>query len=566
MPQKILKRKALHLNSSLTANAIITNKEVYGANHIVIEGAGSIIADTVMNGIFYPRDEVIALANRTKADIHAPSGHPVDEDGNFISAGHPMATQQNFIGAISNNYRMNGDRLVRDISINPEIANRFSDGKEIIRRIENEEDTDTSTGLLLQLEEKSGVGNDGEPFKFIARNMELDHDAILIKERGAATSLQGVGMFANAKGDEFTVDEYTINASIPAMNLSLAPNDFVWNESEALARIKEFTNSKDKPSSNFRRFFLNFDQSNVDSFDSYTNLFADVINGVPHAVKAPIEAVKNNVNATAYNERFVNNKDGVISKAWNVIKSIFMSNKDLSHSDIENKIHEKLNEGRTGDIRHLWPMEIFDTKFVYRSDNDTLFMQSYALVDDDVVFIGERTEVERVVEFKTVSNNNGDRIMREKVIKALNAANVNIEGLDDDAIFAKFESLNKQDDENLTEEEILKRKKEKGKGKKSEHNSLTLDDITAVVNAAIKPLQDKIDANTDKELDNLVEQVEKLDIGISKEAAKTMGVNSCKDVLAKNGVTAFNSSGGYTQHNNSEDGCSTLTLPTSVKE
>ncbi len=646
-----LKQKGLHLNSSLTANAIITNKEIYGADHIVIEGAGSIIADTVMNDIFYPKSEVIALANRTKSDLHAPSGHPVDEDGNFISASHPMATQQNFIGGISNNYRMNGDRLVRDIAINPEIANRFDDGKEIIRRIKEKEDTDTSTGLLLQLEEKSGIGNDGEPYKFIARNMELDHDAILLRERGAATSLQGVGMFANSKGDEFKVDEYTINASLPAMNLPLASSDHVWNESQALSRIKAFTNSEDKPSSNFRRFFLNFDQSNVDSFDSYTNLFADVIDGVPHAVKSPIEAATNSTSAQAYNKRFAGNKDGVFSKAWNVIKSFISNGKHgLSHNDIEDKIHKKLNEGRTDRMPHLWPFRFFETKFVYPGDNDTMLMQSFALVDDEVVFIGEPIEVEHVEDFIPVTNGgnmltngaklsarleslldkksggdseersnlidqmassagiardttlailagdidvppdnrlegfakalgvsfeslkslvpkeqtNGDRIMREKIIKALNAANVKIEDLDDDAIFAEFEKLgNKGDDKNLTEEEILKRKK--AKGKKSEHNGLTLEDVTTAVNAAIKPLQEQLAANANKELDTLVDQVKKLDIGINKDAAKLMGVNSCKDILAKNGVAAFNSAGGYIRHNNSEDGCSTLTLPSSDK-
>ena len=200
------KRKGLHLNSNLLANAVITNKSIYGADHIVVEGAGSIIADTVMNGIYYPRDEVEKLAANTTGDIHAPSGHPVDTAGNFISAGNPQAVHQNYVGAISTNYRMNGDRLVRDIAINPEIANQSVDGKEIIRRINAGEDTDTSTGLLLQLEEIKGIGNDGEPYDFIARNMELDHDALLLRERGAATRLQGVGMFANQLGDDFSID------------------------------------------------------------------------------------------------------------------------------------------------------------------------------------------------------------------------------------------------------------------------------------------------------------------------------------------------------------------------
>ncbi len=548
-----IKRKGLHLNSSLTANAVITNKQIYGANHIVVEGAGSIICDTVMNYIYYLTEEVVALAARTNGDIHAPSGHPEDEKGNFISAGHPMATQQNFIGGVCNNYRINGDRLVRDIAINPEIANRSTDGKEIIRRIDNNEDTDTSTGLLLSLEESEGIGKDGEPYKWIARNMELDHDAILLNERGAATSLQGVGMFANAKGDEFLVDEYTINASLPAMNLPLAPGDYVWNETEALARIKTFTNSTDKPSSNFRRFFFNFDQSKVESFDSYKNLFADIIDGVPHAVKSPVESVINNENAKKYNERFTGNSSGFINKTWEVIKSSFMGNRDLSHDEIDDKIHKKLNEGRSDNMRHLWPFRTFDTKFVYRSDNDTMLMQSFALVDGNIVFIGQPVEVEHVEDFIPVTNNkDGDSVMRTKILTALNAAKVKTEGLDDDALLAAYNKLGES----------------QGGGNESQNDDLktdgvmTLLDITKAVNAAVKPLQDQINANTEKELEEVAKKVGELDIGITEEAAKIMGVNACKSVLAKNGFTAFNSSGGYqNQHQNNSEALTSIDMP-----
>ena len=533
-----MKRKGLHLNSSLTRNAVITNKSIYGANHIVVEGAGSIIADTVMNRILYPRAEVEALAARTNGDIHAPSGHPQDDKGNFISAGHPMATQQNFIGGISNNYRMNGDRLVRDIAINPEIANRSDDGKEIIRRIDANEDTDTSTGLLLQLEETSGVGADGEEFDFIARNMELDHDAILLRERGAATTLQGVGMFANSKGDEFSIDEVTINESMIANNLPLAPNDHVWNESEAIERIKGFTNSKDKPSSNFRRFFLNFDRNRVDEFDAYTNAFADIIDGKPFAVKAPLQQATNNESAKAYLTRFATNKESVISRAWNAIKSVFSNKHELSHDQIQDKIFKKLNEGRADNQRHLWPVEVFSDNFIYHDESDKLFRQSYAMDGDDVVFIGERIEVERVIEYKTVTNlnNNGDRIMREKILAALNAANAKTDGLDDDALFAAYNGLTTKDD---------------GKGSQ---NGLTLDDVTAAVNTALKPLQDQLAVNANKELETVVAQVVALNKGIDEVAAKAMGLTACNAFLAANGTPAFNSNGRPVRQQNADNG------------
>lgn len=458
-----LKRKGLHLNSSLTSNAVITNKSIYGANHIVIEGAGSIVADTVMNGIFYPRDEVEALANRTTGDIHAPSSHPVDTSGNFISAGNPQAVHQNYIGAISTNYRMNGDRLVRDIAIDPEVANRSADGKEIIRRIEANEDTDTSTGLLLQLEEKSGVGNDGESFEFIARNMELDHDAILLRERGAATTLQGVGVFANQSGDDFSIDEVTINDSMIAGNLPLAPSDHVWNESAAIERIKEFTNSKDKPSSNFRRFFLNFDRKRVDEFEAYTNAFADIINGVPHAVKQPLQQATNNESAKTYLVRFTNN-NSIIDK----FKGLLAWAKNSGYNEAE----------------------------------------------------------------KQTFTNNGDSIMdRNNKIALLAGKGISVNAdISDDDLEALTEAINKKADP----APVVNAEQPTG---------LTLDQVTNAISTALKPLQDQLAANADKELDSVVEQVVSLNAGIDATAAKAMGLTACNAFLAANGKPAFNSHG-----------------------
>lgn len=578
-----LKRKALHLNSSLTTNTVITNKSIYGANHIVVEGAGSIICDTVMNDIYYMKEEVVALANRTNGDIHAPSGHPMDEKGNFISAGHPMATQQNFIGGISNNYRIKDDRLVRDIAINPEIANRSDDGKEIIRRIDNKEDSDTSTGLLLSLEEKSGIGNDGEPYKWIARNMELDHDAILLRERGAATSLQGVGMFANSKGDEFGVDEYTINSSMPAMNLPLAPSDHVWNESKALSRIKDFTNSTDKPSSNFRRFFLNFDQSNVDSFDSYTGLFADIIDGVPHAVKSPIESAVNNDNAEKYNQRFASNSSfknslsdrlnrlfaWALNKGYTDVKIQDDNYMITNGAKLSARLKSLLDEKSGGDNEKRSQL-IDDMASSAGISRDTIL--AILAEDIDIPPDNRLRGFAKVlgVSFESLKSlvpkleTNGDRIMRKRLIEALNAKNVKTEGLDDDAIFAAYNKLHK-DDEGLTEEEILKRKKKKDDDMKSKHNVLTIEDVTTAVNAAIKPLQKQLTANADKELNDLAKQVGDMKKGITEEVAKNMGVTACNNFLAANGLAVFNTGGGQYRHNNKSEGCSSLTLPTSAK-
>lgn len=557
MPKRLLQtRNKLTINKDRVSRKNFRDKE-----HIVISGVTHMIGDAVMNGILYLNKETVILCNSlNNRRIVMPSSHPTGDNGEFISASDPLALMSNFVGAFAFNFSMKDDLLISDVAIDPEVAKREKTGEQIINAIENGEPIDISTGFFLNIEESKGFGNDGEPFDFIASDLILDHVAFLPNETGAKNKFEGVGIHVNsavdANGNKLDTDVVDLfnNESSPAMQLPLAPNDFVWNESEALSRIKAFTNSTKKPSANFRKFFLNFDQSNVDSFDSYTNLFADIIDGVPHAVKSPLESAANNKSAQAYNERFDSQKNGTnnsIAKIWNVIKSVFKSNRDLSHDELDDKIHKKLNEGRTGDQRHLWPFKTFDTKFVYRTDSDTMLMQSFALVDNEVVFIGQPIEVEHVEDFIPVTNNNGDRIMREKILTALNAANVKTEGLDDDALLAAYNKLGEN---------------QGGGNDQSQNNDgLTLEDVTTAINAAVKlavdPLNEKLDANASKELDALVEQVEKLDIGINKEAAKLMGVNSCKDILAKNGHASFNTGSGYIQNDNNSDSLMDLEMP-----
>jgi len=565
MPKRLLQaRNTLTINKDR-----ISRKNVRDKEHIIISGVAHMIGDAVMNKIHYPMAETQSLSNSLgNKRVVMPSSHPLGDNGEFISASDPLALMSNFVGAFAFNFSIKDDRLISDVAIDPVFANTSANGKQIIDAINAGEAIDVSTAFYLNVEDVEGFGSDGEPFTGVASNLCLDHIAFLPNESGAKNKIEGIGLNTNSAidvdGNELDTDiaELFNNASTPAMSLPLAPKSFTWNESAALNRIKKFTNSETKPSTNFRKFFLNFDQTNVDSFGSYTGLFADIIDGVPHAVKSPIESAVNNDNAEKYNQRFAANKDGVLSKTWNVIKSLFTNDKhELSHDNISDKIREKLNEGRSDGDRHFWPIDVFDTYFVYRADGGTLFRQSYAMTDDEIVFIGERTEVERVVEYKKFTNDNGDRVMRKKLIQALNAAGVKTENLDDDAILTAYNKLHK-DDEGLTEEEILKRKKKK---KTVEPKSNSGDDkVLSAINSLgdrLDKMQSDINTNSDKELNELAKQVVNLDIGLTEDVAKVMGVNSCKDVLAKNGVAAFNTGGAQYQHNNQESDRLDMKMP-----
>lgn len=73
--------------------------------------------------------------------------------------------------------------------------------------------------------------------------------------------------------------------------LPLAPRDRAWDGTEAEKRIREFTNSVDAPSQDYRKYFMYFDGQNPDLFGSYKLLYADIINGEPHIIPRAVFAI-----------------------------------------------------------------------------------------------------------------------------------------------------------------------------------------------------------------------------------------------------------------------------------
>lgn len=187
-------RSTLHCNA-----AAIAEKEFEGVPHIIIQGAKHMIGDSVMNGILYPSESMRTLNSElTNADryVSAPVGHPII-NGNYGSAEDPRSLIRHSIGAFHYNWRVENDRLMSDTAINPEVAKMSEDGRELLRRINEEEDVDISTGFYLDGVFDKGVSANGEDYEMTANYLILDHSAILINEPGAKTSSEGVGLFAN---------------------------------------------------------------------------------------------------------------------------------------------------------------------------------------------------------------------------------------------------------------------------------------------------------------------------------------------------------------------------------
>ena len=509
---KVKRDLSVMINAKMSKT--ITKKEIYGAEHIVIENCGSIVSDSVMNGVLYPASELEKLASETVGHIHAPAGHPKNSDGNFISSGSTEGIHQGYIGAISFNYRMSGDRLVRDIAIDPEKAAQSEAGREVLKRIESEQDTDTSTGLLLNLVDEEGFGKDGEPYAQRASNMMLDHDAILLSEQGAAGSDEGVGLFANHKGETVTAKTFDVNASTPALSMPLSSADF--NEAEAIERIKKYTGSEKKPSSNYRKFFLEFDRDNADDFKAYSMPFADIIDvdGVmtPHAMLKAIEKYSEDGAVQLNQER--------LTIVNSYLDKIIKTNTD--------------KEAATGIMS------------VIKSIINKL---TSALENSKTITYNSKQQ-------KDVTLTNLEDHMRDLILNKLKADGVDVSAMNDDQLFATYNAkyAKAKDGEEMSEEDKEMSEadlKKKAKMSKEDDNKAMNEAITAAIaplTATILEMQTKANTKQDAELTALATQVEALNIGMNQAQAKALGVDGMTSVIkASGGTVVFNSTSTHNQ-------------------
>lgn len=205
--------KRVRVNVRALANTKAARCEKRNGREVLIVPSATLPDDVVMNGISYPADEIaksFAGLERTPA----PAGHPLI-NGKFVSARDPEGVNIGWIGAWNENVRRENGRVFLDKVIDVEVANRSEAGKAVLEAVEKGEPVHTSTGLFCNLE----AANGDVDYKHIARDIEFDHDAILLGEQGAATPDQGVGMFVNSAGAEEEVE--VINSAIDAAEQEL---------------------------------------------------------------------------------------------------------------------------------------------------------------------------------------------------------------------------------------------------------------------------------------------------------------------------------------------------------
>lgn len=178
-------------------SATIRREQYNGHEHWVVPSY-TLPANVVMNGGLYPASEIDAHYEKLEGTF-APLGHP-KLDGIYISAMSPEGINQAHIGAFNRNVKKSGQRVYVEKWIDVDVANQTEKGRRLLERLEaleaGEDVPPVHTSVGVRLEQVQVEGN--KEYSWIAKIHDIDHDAILIDEVGAATPDQGVGLMVNA--------------------------------------------------------------------------------------------------------------------------------------------------------------------------------------------------------------------------------------------------------------------------------------------------------------------------------------------------------------------------------
>jgi polyhydroxyalkanoate synthesis regulator phasin len=186
--------KHTRVNITRVLNTKAAKKDKRNGRDVIIVPSATLPDDVIMNRIKYPAEE-IKKSYKGLEKAPAPFNHPT-VGGKFVSARSPEGINQGWIGAWNENVRQENGRVFLDKIIDVEVANRSPEGKRVLEAIEKGKPIHTSTGLVGEVEKV----NDAKDHDMVIRNMEFDHDAILLDFAGAATPEQGVGIFVNSDG------------------------------------------------------------------------------------------------------------------------------------------------------------------------------------------------------------------------------------------------------------------------------------------------------------------------------------------------------------------------------
>lgn len=217
-------------------------------------------------------------------------------------------------------------------------------------------------------------------------------------------------------------------------------------------------------------------------------------------------------------------KDGLLNK----VKFFFAHNSDASFDEIYQMLRDAIRAPSGTDV-YRYVVTVWPDKFIYEESNK-FFQQKYLIDDGAVTLVGEPLEVVRKPTEYEVKTNGELNPMKQKMIAALNAAGVTTDGLTDDQVWDAYnEQVKKPADDNIDP----KTGKPKVKPTETENNSDMQAMITAAVNAAVKPLQEQLQANADKDLKTKREAVKAKFSFMTEAAVNSLSGDALNDMFSQ---------------------------------
>lgn len=189
----------VNLTSKVNSRTI-RRTEYNGRPHWVVP-SHTLPFDVVMNGVLYPRATIETHYSALEGTA-APLGHP-QANGKYISARSPEGINLGWCGAWNRNAKLAGNRVYVEKWIDVDVAQRSAEGRRLLDRLsamERGEDVPpihTSVAVYVDLDEVPEDKREALGYDAVATLSDVDHDAILLDEIGAATPEQGVGMMVN---------------------------------------------------------------------------------------------------------------------------------------------------------------------------------------------------------------------------------------------------------------------------------------------------------------------------------------------------------------------------------
>ncbi len=211
---------------------------------------------------------------------------------------------------------------------------------------------------------------------------------------------------------------------------------------------------------------------------------------------------------------------------WNKVKFFISNASEMSFDDIYQALRMSIKQN---DKKWRYVISVWPDHFVYEEDGDNskpkLFDQKYLITDKVVTLVGDPVEVVRKPTEYEVKTNGETNPMKDKMIAALNAAGVKAEGLTDVQV---WDAYNQQ-----------MKKKEDG-GDPAGGSQVNAEAITSAVNAAIKPLTDKIgaleiqlQANAEKDLTDKRQAVKVKFPFMTEAAINSLAGDALNDMYAQ---------------------------------